>query len=784
MEYIEGEAPKGPLPVKEVLRIARQIVDALQEAHWKNITHRDLKPANIKIKPDGLVKVLDFGLAKLHHESDRADDATITMGGTVEGAILGTAAYMCPEQARGQKADKRSDIWAFGVVLYELLTGQRPFQGSTMTDVLAAVLKHDPDWTPIPPEARRLLQRCLEKEPRHRLQDIGDAWDLLQPVQVQARPSRNFSPALWGAIGVLSVVAFWGWWRAAQSPSPSARPMVRLDADLGDLETSNMIGGSLVVLSPDGTRIAGTGKGGLFVRRLDQVSNTQIPATEGAAAPFFSPDGNWVAFTSDGKIKKAPIDGGAPVVLADGFPGRLAGAWGRNGMLVVPTAYASGLTAIPESGGEQKPLTTVDRTRGEAGHRWPQFLPGDKALLFTAYKSVILGASGNIEVVKLPLGERKHLMAGGWAHYLPSGHLIYLDGQRLNAIRFDPEKLEVQGEPVVLLSDVAVSSVTGAPQVTISGEGSGSGTLIYSRSDQPRVTIQSFDASGTLHPIVSKPGDYLAVSISHDGKRFAFGSDGDIWIYDASRDTTERRTFGGGPFVYPVWTPDDRYILFQRTDGISWTRSDGGGTPQIFTKTTNQQFPWSFSSDGKRLAYLEVDPGGTGYDLWTIPVEAANSGLQAGKPEVFLKTPVDERHPSISPDGQCLAYSSAESGSFQIYVRRFPDTGGKWQVSSAGGVYPMWSRTANELFFRTEDNQIMVARYRIQGDSFVPDKVRLWSEKRLANVGTVRNFDLAPDGKHIIALIPAETPANQRAQNQATFLLNFFDELRRRLPPR
>jgi len=291
-------------------------------------------------------------------------------------------------------------------------------------------------------------------------------------------------------------------------------------------------------------------------------------------------------------------------------------------------------------------------------------------------------------------------------------------------------------------------------------------------------TVQWLDAAGKTQPLLAKPDAYVRPSLSPDGSKLAI-SKSDIWVYDWQRDTMTRLTFGSTPSAYPIWSPDGRYVVFQTQGGMFWTRSDGSGKPQPLTQSKNAQYPWSFTPDGKRLAFQEVNPE-TGYDIWTIGLESDGAGLRAGKPEIFLQTPFDERHASFSPDGRWMAYTSNESGSFQVYVRAFPDKGGKWQISNNDGVYPVWSRNGHDLFFRTQDNQIMVAGYTVKGDSFVADKPRVWSEKRIANIGLLANYDLAPDGKRIVALMPAETAEGQKAQNHVTFMLNFFDEVRRR----
>ena len=369
------------------------------------------------------------------------------------------------------------------------------------------------------------------------------------------------------------------------------------------------------------------------------------------------------------------------------------------------------------------------------------------------------------------------MRGGTFGRYLPSGHLVYVNRGTLFAVPFDLDRLEVHGTPAPVLDQVGYNGTYGSAQFDFTQ----AGTLIY-RSGGGRgglFTVQWLDSAGKTQPLLAKPDAYQRPSLSPDGTKLAV-STSDIWVYELQRDTLTRLTFGSAP-SNPLWSPDGRYILFQSVGGIFWTRSDGAGKPQPLTQSKNRQIPWSFTPDGKRLSFMEVSHG-TGYDLWTVALESDGSGLRAGKPELFLQTPFDERHGSFSPDGRWMAYSSSESGSYQVYVRAFPDKGGKWQISNSGGVYPVWSRNGRELFFRTVDGQIMVASYTVKGDSFVADKPRVWSEKKIADLGLLPNYDLAPDGKRIVALMSVGTPEDQKAQSHVIFLENFFDEVRRKVP--
>ena len=493
-----------------------------------------------------------------------------------------------------------------------------------------------------------------------------------------------------------------------------------------------------------------------------------------------------MAFFAGGKLKRLSAEGGGTVVLCDASTAFGGGSWGEDGNIIGSLSVFNGaLSRIPSTGGAPTPLTEL--APGDLQHRWPQVLPGGKAVLFTAST-----ASGpNLDVLSFKDRSRKTLQRGGaFGRYLATsngaGHLVYINNGALFAVALDLQALEVRGTPVSVLDRVAYSPQYFFAQL----DASQTGMLVYrsGAAGLGPVTVEWLDSSGRTQPLLAKPGAYARPRLSPDGQRLALdvqeGSNRDVWIYEWQRDTMTRLTFdAGGVAPSPAWSPDGRYIVFSGKGGISWTRSDGAGKPQTLTQSKTVQVPWSITPDGKRLSWLE-QKGSSGFELWTAPLESDGAGLRAGKPELFLQTSFDNRYPTFSPDGRWLAYASNESGTYQIYVRAFPDKGGKWQISNGDGAYPVWSRNGRELFFRSGDNRIMVVSYSAKGDSFQAEKPRVWSEKRLPDFGLVGlgSYDVAPDGKRIATLMPAETPEDQRAQNHVIFLENFFDELRRRVP--
>jgi serine/threonine-protein kinase len=645
MELVEGPTladrmQEGAIPLEEALRIAHQIADALEAAHEKGIIHRDLKPANIKIKPDGVVKVLDFGLAKIVEAAGATgspeESPTVAIGATIAGQIMGTAAYMAPEQARGKPVDKRADIWAFGVVVYEMLTGRRLFEGETISDTLAGVLTKEPDWERVPGKTRRLLRRCLEKDPKRRLRDIGDAWELLEDAPA-AKSSGHWKAAA-GILMVAFAIALWAPWRGAVRFI--AQPPARLDLDLGtDASLFSSIGPA-VILSPDATRLVfvSSGQDGikrLFTRRLDQPQASQMPGTEGAFAPFFSPDGQWIGFFAGGTLKKTRIDGGEPVSLCDAPAGR-GGSWGEDGNIIAALDTLGGLSQVPAEGGSVVGITTLDRESGEVTHRWPQALPGGKAVLFTASRSYGNFDEAGIAVATLKDHRRKVILehAGMNPRYL-GGYLLYVTKGTLFAARFDVERLELRGAPSPLVP-VSSNSNIGAAQF----DASPIGTLSFRPGGNEGLgTVEWLDSAGKTIPLLTEPAGYGVIHLSPDGSRLVFhtnqGPNTDIWIYDWQSGRKTRLT-NGLVTVWPLWSPDGRFVVFQAPGGMFWIPADGATTPQPLTRSNNLQLPTSFSPDGT-LAYSEVAPGGQA-EIRTVRIESNSGQLKAGEAQRFLKT--------------------------------------------------------------------------------------------------------------------------------------------------
>ena len=759
LEYVEGENLLGPMSWDEALPVMRQLIDGIEAAHEKNIIHRDLKTANIKITPEGVVKILDFGLAKAaepESSGDPANSPTFTMGMTQAGVIVGTAAYMPPEQAKGKSADRRSDIWSFGVVVYELLVGRTPFEGETAVEILGAVINKEPDWSRVPPRAQRLLRWCLEKDRRKRLAAIGDARMLLEesgatPIVVREVKSTGIIwPVATAVMLLLAAASGYGWWIATR---PVERPLTRLSVDLGSAAARGQR--ITAVLSPDGTRIVFTGRGvngtwQLFTRRLDQAAATPLAGTEFGptlSTPFFSPDGEWIGFFAGGSVRKVAAQGGSAVAIGEAPLNSLGASWGEGGDIIVGSQR--GLMRMPSAGGAAQPLQT------NAGIQFfPQVLPGARAVLFNAPPPGTLASLDDlsIDVFVFETGETKTLLNGGyWPRYMPTsgktGHLVYMRQGTLFGAAFDPVRLEIRGTPTPLLEDIAASSnlIDGGGQFAFSD----TGTIVYlsGTAENTAYPMLWLDASGRTTPLLAQPGAYGAPRLSPDGTRLAYtvaGSKGaDVWVYDVGRDTPTQLTFTGPGLREVAWAPDSKHLVFGDSQALWWIRADGSGQPQQLLDAAANPRPFSFAPDG-RLVYTPSPKGLP--DIWTLPIDLSDPERpKPGKAEPFLsEAQVVEVDPAFSPDGRFLAYASNESGPNEVFVRPFPGPGGKWKISTAGGKFPAWSRTTRELLYLGGDDRIMVVNYTTDVDSFTAGRPRPWSPTQVLRTACDRTLMCQP----------------------------------------
>jgi Tol biopolymer transport system component/tRNA A-37 threonylcarbamoyl transferase component Bud32 len=800
MELVPGEtlrervAGGRRVPVEEALTIARQIAEALEAAHnsEKGIIHRDLKPANVKVTPEGRVKVLDFGLAKAFATNTATEDPsnspTLSALPTQQGVIMGTAAYMSPEQARGKTVDKRTDIWAFGCVLYELLTGRAAFQGEDVTEILAAVMMKEPAFDALPantPSAMRtLLRRCLRKDRRQRLQDatgvrieIEEA--LAVPYSESAAPVgakrgwRQFLP--WAVALVLSACTGIVVWNLKPSPPrPVTRTVITLPPGQ---ELAGMEAGPAVALSPDGTQVAYVarqdGTQQLFLRAMDSTESRAVPGTEGGDGPFFSPDGQWLGFFAGGKMKKIAVGGGAAVILGDAVVFRGA-SWDSRGMIAFPPNAFSTIMQMSDGGGAPQALTRFEK--GENSHRWPEFLPGSKAVLFSAGQNTGNWSDGQVAVQSMETGERRNLVEGA-AHprYASSGHLIYAQAGNLVAVPFDPQSLQITGTAVPVVEGVLQSFGAGGAQYSFSAAGS----LVYvpGRLEAQQSQPVWVSRNGAERPLALPARAYRSLRLSPDGRRAAASIDeqgGQVWLYDLSRETLTRFTFEGSNGG-PAWTRDGKRIAFSSNKeglgNIFWQAADGSGGPEQLTTSEYDQGPTSWAPDGQLLAFSENNPA-TKNDIWVLQ-------LNDRKSQPFLRTPFAERAARFSPDGRWLAYASNESGRYEIYVQPYPGPGEKWQISTEGGTEAVWNPSGRELFYRS-GNKMMAVEIATQPAFSAGKPGVLFEAPYLPSGSPDPNYDVSPDGQRFLML--KSTEQEQAGSTQIDVVLNWFEELKQRVP--
>jgi serine/threonine-protein kinase len=815
MELVDGETladriARGPVPVDEAVAIAKQIAEALEAAHEQGIIHRDLKPANIKVRPEGTVKVLDFGLAKLSEstggEQPAAGSAPLTMSPTITspamatgaGVLLGTAAYMSPEQAKGRVADKRSDIWAFGCVLYEMLTGQRAFDGEDITESLAAVVRGEPDWSKLPgstPAAvRTLLRRCLVKQANRRWRDIGDArFDLEadatgSPIALPARSSRR----VW-MIGAITAAA--GMAAGVGVMLPFARPVVPAVAPsaftIDTLEDRAVATGpneTPLAIAPDGRFIVYSSSAfgqtfsprTLMIRRLDAFdAEPLIPALSALQprSPFVSPDSRWVGFISGRSIVKVPATGGTPVTVCEcNVQTRGSAAWLADDTIV----YSSGrgLRAVSANGGGDRSLTTVDAGRQEADHVGPAALPGSRFIVFAVIGDI--ASRSAIQVLNLDTGARRTIVSGAqFARYVSPGYLAYLDSfSMVRAIGFDASRGETRGDPISL-GDVAVNG----SGVNAAFDLSRTGTLVYLPGGQANADhlLAWVSRDGREQPIDVPPHGYLYPRFSPDGAFVALDvrepRSNDLWLFDLRRETLSKLTADGSRNSYPVWTPNGRDLLYvsnqKGSDNIYRRRADGSGTAEALSDHRNAVLPYAISPDGTAAVLRELT---SGVDLALLRLDGTR------RVEPLIHSVASELNADLSPDGRWIVYQSDQSGTAEIYVQPFPDvSGGRWQISNAGGLTPLWARNGREIFYVGADNNLMRVEI-APGTSFSAGRPSRFFPGTYSSMDWYRGqggraFDLSPDGSRFIVVKDRPRVDSQRPTGMHV-VLNWHETLK------
>ena len=811
LELIEGPTladriAEGPIPVDEALNIANQIAEALEAAHEQGIVHRDLKPANVKVKADGTVKVLDFGLAKAVSPDASGASATtsatmsLTASATQMGMVIGTAAYMAPEQARGKSVDQRADVWAFAVVLFEMLSGQRVFHGDDVSLTLAKVLEGQPKWdalpSSVPPRVANLLRRCLEKNPKQRMHAVGDVRLGLDgafetPVERGANGATVSTTGVWrqpvplALCGVallgLGALVTWSVLGVNQSEPNS---VVRFSVPVGPEQVFTSTGRHLVALSPDGTELIYQADGQLYRRRFDQLEATAIPGTSegGGRSPFVSPDGEWIGFWAGGQLKKVAMSGGAAVNLCD-----VENPWGVSwgtGDTVLFGQGAAGIWQVPGTGGTPEVVITVES--GEMAHG-PQMLPDGDSVLFTLRPAGTSSWDGaQIVAQSLETSERVVLVEGGRdARYVETGHLVYALNGVLFSVVFDPGELEVHGGPVPLVENVDQTDLTGASHFALAANG----TLVYVRGGGGIGGNRSLvwvDQRGDEELLMAPPAPYDSPRLSPDGRYIALeveGENTDVIVYDLQRDTPTRLTFAAGRDGFPLWTPDGRRIVFSSDRGSGGVltlfskSADGTGQAEQLTASDVAMMPEAWADDGQTLV-AQINRGDPGLQVIHVGTD--------GGDEELLNTEFVEVYSDVSPDGNWIAYMSDESGQFEVYARPFPDVdGGRWQISRAGGLAPRWAPDGRALYFFSENStEMMVAAVETEPTFSPGNPESLFSlgGYRGPAPGRARPFDISSDGERFLMIKPTLMANESGDSSHIVVIENWFEELKDRVP--
>ena len=810
MELVEGETlderlAAGPLPLDEALEVCAQIARGLEAAHAAGIVHRDLKPSNVKIRPGGAVKVLDLGLARTVESSRQVDSSlspTVTTPATRDGVILGTAAYMSPEQARGKPVDARSDVFSFGCVLYECVTGRQAFGGETVSDVLSAILRAEPDWSALPPEtpagARDLLARCLRKDPARRLQSIADARVELEDARGEEPPAAAAAPAarragasriLWLVAAAIAGAAIAAAILRLRAPAPARRPPpihaeiplpsgARLWADRPPL-----------AISPDGRTIvfAATQDGvrRLFRRGLGSDDAEPIDGTEEGTRPFFAPDGEWLGFVVGDQIRKVPLSGGTPLLVSQVSPLMSGAAWGEDGRIYFSRTSNTSLQSVSEKGGNSwNPLTHLDTAAGERAHVYPQWLPGGRSILFAVRvgRDFTDASKSNIAVEDLATGRHRTVLEGASFARYGGGRLFFVRGTRVYSVSFDPVRLAVTGEPAPLPSDVATAAREGLAYFDVSVDG----TLVYVAGPaitDPITSVVRRDARGAESVLGLPPGDYLSPRLSPDGRQLALlqieGSRGTIAIFDRERGALTKLTTEPGRFLAPVWSPDGRRVAFSRVlearPELCLKNADGTAGIQTMPRATGEdaEFPSSWSPDGRTILMTVLysadhtpERRQLTSDVWLVPAD----GRQ--KPRPWLETAFREISATVSPDGRWVAYVSNESGAQQVYVRPLEGAGAPVQVSTEGGTEPLWIREGRGIAYRTGERRQTFVAVDVRTDSgFSVSAPRVlfsadWNFGTLSHES--REWEMSRDGSETFGLRAVRTQEPERRIRVAT----------------